>query len=186
MLYRFSHIFAVVAISLAAGVLVTAQPPGPAAADNRTSVLAGPGEDKDRPKSFRETLVKLRIQQEKKEFNQMIARGEEALQISTELENAFAQNGRLTERELVKVAAVEKLVKKIRSELGGDDDSDKDERPKSREIPVSRGEAVKSLRSTAVELIEELKKTTRFSISAAAIETSNAVIRLARFLRIAK
>jgi hypothetical protein len=45
---------------------------------------------------------------------------------------------------------------------------------------------VKSFRAAAVGLFDELKKTTRFTISAAAIQSANAVVKLARFLRISK
>jgi hypothetical protein len=154
-------------------------------ADNRSSIFSGPGDDKaDRPKGFKETLEKMRIDREKKEFGEMIERGEVALKLSEELEMAYAQNGRLTDRELDKLATVEKLVKKIRSELGGDDDEE--DKDKSDSQPMLPAEAVKNFRSTTVKLFDELKKTTRFSISAAAIKTSNAVLKLARVLRVAR
>jgi len=183
MFHRVSRILAAAAVVLTASVFICAQ----TAADGRTSVLAPPGEDRNRPKSFAETMEKLRIEKEKKEYDQMIARGEEVLKISGELEDAYAQNGRLSEREIAKVETVEKLVKKIRSELGGDDDdAEKIDRSLPEEKRLSPGDAVKSLRSTTVALFDQLKKTTRFTISAAAIQTSNAVIKIARFLRIAR
>lgn len=181
---RFSRILpAAAAIGLMASGFVCAQ----TSADDRSSIFGKPAEDKNRPKTFVEMLEKLRIEKEKKEFDQMIARSEEVLKISSELENAFAQNGRLSGREISKVETVEKLVKKIRSELGGDDDEgEKSERYQPEEKRLSHGDAIKTLRSTTVELFDQLKKTTRFTISAAAIQTSNAVIKIARFLRIAK
>ncbi len=183
MSFGFSRIFAAAANVKMAGIFVCGQ----TSADERSSIYGKPADDKDRPKTFAEMLEKLRIQKEKKEFDQMIARGEEVLKISTELENAYAQNGRLSDREFAKVETVEKLVKKIRTELGGDDDDgDKDETSRPDEKRLSPGDAIKSLRSTTVELFDQLKKTTRFTISAAAIQTSNAVIKIARFLRIAK
>ncbi len=182
MVLRLSNYFTVAALLLMGCVFAAGQ-----SADGSSSIYGKSNEDRDRPKGIAETLQKFRIQKAKKEFDQMIARGEEAQKISSELENAFAQNGRLSEREIAKVETVEKLVKKIRSELGGDDDdNDKTERTQSEENPISHGDAIKSLRSTTVELFEQLKKTTRFTISAAAIQTSNAVIRLARLLRISK
>lgn len=153
-------------------------------ADNRTP-MPGRGEaEDDRPKGFRETLEKLRIEKEKKEFDQMIERGGEVLKISENLEKAYEQNGRLTEREMTQLATAEKLVKQIRSELGGDgEDEDK---PAAGELPPPSDEAVKSFRKTIVRLFDELKKTSRFTVSAAAIQTSNVAIRLVRFLRLAK
>lgn len=151
-------------------------------ADGRTPIHPDKEDVRDRPKSMLETLERLRIQKEKKEYDKMIGRGEEALKISAELETSFAASGRLTEKEVSKIAAVEKIVRLIRGDLGGDDD---DERSAVQEgKSLSLADAVKSLRSTTVALFDELKKTSRFTISAAAIHTSNVVLRLARFLRI--
>ncbi|MEJ7623044.1 MAG: hypothetical protein WKF34_03545 [Pyrinomonadaceae bacterium] len=151
-------------------------------ADNRTP-MPGRGEaEDDRPKSFRETLEKLRIEREKKEFDQMIERGGEVLKISEDLEKAYVKNGRLTEREMSKLATVENLVKKIRGELGGDGDDD--DKPNLTDVPLPSEQAVKSFRSTIIKLFDELKKTSRFSISAAAIQSSNAAIKIVRFLRL--
>jgi hypothetical protein len=154
-------------------------------ADDKGSIRVKAGEkDDDRPKGFRETLEKLRIEKDKKDHDQMIERGEEAVKISEQLEKAFAANGRLTDKEIEKLAAVEKIVKKIRNELGGDDDGESDEPTRPNGQTFSPAVAVKFLRSSTVTLFDELKKTTRFTISATAIQSSNAVLKLARFLRL--
>ena len=149
--------------------------------------LGKPGDSKDdTPKNFKEMLDKMRIEKDKKDHDQMVERGEEVLKLSEDLEKTVDQNGRLTEKDYAKVATVEKLVKKIRSELGGDDDDGAvdDEPLKPQSKPLSPMDAVKSLRSTTEKMFDELKKTTRFTISATAIQTTNAVLRLARFLKI--
>lgn len=157
-------------------------------ADNKASIVPKTGDDErdDRPKGIKESLEKMRIDKEKKEHGEMLGRGEEALKISEQLEAAFVQNGKLSEKEYSKVATVEKIVKKIRSDLGGDDGDEEKDQVGNRENKYSPADAVKSLRSTTIALFDELKKTTRFTISAAAIQTSNAVLKLARFLRISK
>jgi hypothetical protein len=159
------------------------------AADNKSPIISKPGEDSDdHPKSFKETMQKLRIEREKKDYDEMIDRGEEALKLSEELEKAYERNGKLTPSEVNKLATVEKLVKKIRSELGGDDDDESENKAgnqfASPDKKLSAADAIKSFRATTVKLFDELKKTTRFTISAAAIQTSNAVLKLTRFLRI--
>jgi hypothetical protein len=154
------------------------------AADNTPMNRPGDFDKDDRPQGIRDTLEKLRIEKEKKEFDRMIERGEQAAKIAAELEVALTNNGRLTEKEKAKLASVEKLAKQIRSDLGGDDEddsADKEERPS-----LSIAEAVKSLRSTTENLFKELKRSTRFTISATAIYSSNAVLRLARFMRVAQ
>lgn len=166
---------------LAGSVLVSAQ-----AADGGPLIPKATQDRDDHPKSFKEILTKLRIEKEKKEFDEMLDRGEEALKISEELEKAFEQNGRLNTQEINKLVAVEKLVKKIRKDLGGDDDEEGDSKGVAATTPIAQGDAVKTFRSTTVKLFEELKKTTRFTVSAAAIQASNAVLKLARILRIAR
>lgn len=148
------------------------------------SIFPKPIRKDDHPKSFKETIEKMRIDREKKDYQEMLDRGEEVLKITEELEKAVDQNGRLTHREIAKIASVEKLVKRIRGELGGnDEDDDKASREDTQKNRLSPTEAVKTLRSATAALIDELKKTTRFSISAAAIQSSNAVLRVAKFLR---
>lgn len=176
MLSRISHLLITSLLVVIATVSGAAQ-----TADNTSSVIPKPGDSRDdHPKSFRETLVKMRIEQEKKEYQEMLDRGTEVLKLTEELEEAIAERGSFTQREFAKVATVEKLVKKIRGELGGDDDDDKDQGFRR----LSPLEAVRTLRQATFGLIDELKKTSRFTISAAAIQSSNAVLRLARFLRI--
>jgi hypothetical protein len=138
----------------------------------------------EHPKSIRDSLEKMRIEKEKKEFDRMIERGEQAVRIAAELETALATNGRLTEKEKVKLASVEKLAKQIRNDLGGDDDDEAEE--PSRGLALSVSEAVRNLRSSAENLFRELKRSSRFTISAAAIYSSNTVLRLARFMRVAQ
>ncbi len=178
MLFRFTQLLIISAVILTGGFSAFAQN-----ADNTSSVIPRSSDNKeDQPKSFRETLVKMRIEQEKKDYKEMLDRGNEALKLTEELEKAVEDSGTLTQREFAKVASVEKLVKRIRGELGGDDD-DKDQKI-DQPSRLSPKEAVKTLRKATLSLIDELKKTTRFSISAAAIQSTNAVLRLARFLKI--
>jgi hypothetical protein len=47
-------------------------------------------------------------------------------------------------------------------------------------------DAVNTLKETTATLFDELKRTSRFSISAAAIQSSNAAIKITRFLRFGK
>lgn len=176
--FRFSLLFLLIvsgaAVAFGQGIGADGRPMTGSSNNNK--------DNDERPKSFRETLEKLRIEKEKKDYDQMIERGEEAVKISENLERAYEQNGRLTDREIAQLAEAEKLVKKIRSELGGDgDDEDK---PTEGEQPPSQKEAVKSFRTTVAKLFGELKKTSRFTISAAAIQTSNAAIKIARFLKL--
>lgn len=171
-----SKLLLIVAI-LSGGSYASAQ----TAADNTSMGRPGVSDRDERPSSIRDSLEKMRIEREKKDFDRMIERGEEAVKIAAELEGALLNKGRLTEKEMSKLASVEKLAKQIRNELGGDDD---DELKNPSTIPSANvAETIKSLRDSAEDLFRELKKISRFTISATAIQCSNAVLRLARFAR---
>lgn len=135
------------------------------------------------PRSIQETLQKMRIDKEKKDFAEMLDHGDEALKITTQLEKSVGDSGKLSADDIARLARVEKLAKKIREELGGNNDEADDEDSKG--MP-SLADAIKTLQSSTVVLYSELKKTTRFTISAAAIQSTNAVLRLTRLLKITK
>ncbi len=135
-------------------------------------------EKEEYPKTVKETLAKGRIDREKKEFQQLIERGEEAVEISSELDKSFTKQKKLSSEDQKKLDRLEKLIKKIRDELGGDDDDEVDENK-----PSSMSVALKMMRETSLNLVDTIKQSTRYSISVAAIESSNALLKIVRFLR---
>jgi hypothetical protein len=150
----------------------------------------GKPKEEDFPKGIKETLVKQRIEQEKKEHQELLKRGDEALQLSTDLEKSFADNNTLTLEDQKKLERLEKIVKKIRKELGGDDDNDGDEKVFEKDSvlknPSTAQSAFKVLQESTVKLVNELKKSTRHTISVIAIQSSNLLLKAVRFLRFTK
>lgn len=142
------------------------------------STPSGKPRNEDFPKSIKETLKKHEIERNKKDHEKMLENGEEAVRLSEELVIAFEKNHQLSTADVEKLERLEKLVKKIRSELGGDDE-DEPEKTKPSTLEV----AIKTLRKTTVNLLDELKKTTRYSISAVAIQSSNSLLDIVRLLR---
>ncbi len=147
-----------------------------------------------REENICEQLEKLRIAHEKKEHDEMVSRAEEALKLSEELERSIVANPQLNERDREKLQSFEKLVRKIRSELGAKDvEADPDETDTKDTESVDDGvdhsppndvvSGFKVLRESTIQLVNEIRKSTRFTISAAAITTSNAVLKLTRILR---
>ena len=150
-------------------------------------------EDRKDPEaqSFEDLVVKQQITRRKKEYDEMLKRGEDALKLSEDLETSVESKDSFSTSDFQKLQELEKVVSKIRDDLGGDDEGDKFDvasEADSSETDARRDvlSAVKFLRTSTVKLVDELKKSTRFSISVAAIQTSNAVIRFARFLRLKK
>lgn len=153
-----------------------------AAAQFDVSTPSGNPRKEELPPSIKENLAKGRIEQEKKEYEELLTRADEALKLSGDLEKSFAANNKLSSADLKKLEKLEKVVKKIRKDLGGDDDDD----AADEKAPSTVESAFKSLRDNTTKLFDELKKSTRYTISALAIQSSNALLKVVRFLRFAK
>ena len=133
-------------------------------------------------------LAKQRAERDKKDHREMLERGERALQLANQLEASFTETKSLSVEDRARLESLEQMVKKIRKELGADDDDDEDSGERVSSVDESRPstveEAFKYLQTTTIKLVDELKKTTRFTISAIAIQSSTNVLRLVKFLRL--
>jgi len=140
------------------------------------------------PKGIKENLAKSRIDREKKDYEEMLSQGDEAAKLSEELEKSFFLNKRLSAEDRKKLERLERLSKKIREELGGkDEDKSEDNGDVNRDEKVSSfSEAFDKLKNLSAKLSGELKKTSRYTVSAIAIESSNTFLKLVRFLRQSK
>lgn len=160
------------------------------AQDATDTRYSGTKQKEDLPKNLREMLSKKRIEQEKKEHDELLKRGDEALEISGQLEQSFEQHQQLSSIDKERLDYLAVLVKKIRKEIGAEDDeTDNDAKNQDvtvEEKPSNLEAAFKALQSTTVKLVNELKKTTRFSISAIAVQSSNTLLRIVRFIRSGK
>ncbi|HUR97122.1 MAG TPA: hypothetical protein VMZ26_03530 [Pyrinomonadaceae bacterium] len=153
------------------------------------SVRSSRQQREDPPLGLKEMLAKQKAERDKKDHEALLERGDEALRLTQQLENSFAEKKGLSQQDRTRLESLEKVVGKIRKELGGDDDADdavNSVQPADEPKPSTMEEAFKYLQSTTVKLVDELKKTTRFSISAIAIQSSNTVLKLVRFLRVKK
>jgi hypothetical protein len=129
-----------------------------------------------------ELLLRQCFKRQQSEYDDLLENGDEAVKLSTELEKRVEKTQNLASDDQKKLERLEKLFKKIRSSLGGDDDDPSPDEDK----PMSVKAAVSTLNEKAVALLSELKKTTRYSISVAAIHSSNAIIRLVKYIRFGK
>ena len=132
-------------------------------------------------KIVKEMLAKAQSEREKKEHKELLDRADAALELSDELEKVFDQRHHVAADDK-RLVELEKVVKKIRDDLGGDEE-DEDEADATDEGPKDVKDAFLALRKSTLQLVDEVKKTTRFSISVAAIRSSNSVLKLVRFLR---
>ena len=147
-----------------------------------------PQQKEELPKNIQETMAKQRIEREKKDYEELLQRSEEAVKLSEELEKSFSNSNKVTTEDQKKLDRLEKLVKKIRTELGGDDDENEKEvsEKEKPDQPSTLVSAFKTLQSSASQLFSEIKKSTRYSVSVVAIQTSNALLKLVKFIRFGK
>jgi hypothetical protein len=181
---RLANAFAVLIAILTASAVstytqVTAPTPLELFPDNRPR--------REQPKSIEDTLAKLQIEKSKKEHEELLERGEEAARIIEKIETNYAKTSAFSSKDREDLDRLEKVVRKIRNDLGGDSD-DKAANELEREIASdsTEGGAFKYLKDATTKLVAELKRSTRYSISAVAIQASNGVITIARFLRLRK
>lgn len=128
--------------------------------------------------TVREQLIKLCIKENKKEFERLVERTEEIAKLTDELKTSYDENQSLTSKDKEKLERVQDLVKKVRSELRAS--SDKDDK---KDLPKTVVDALNELQESASNLLVEIKKTTRHSVSLVAIKSSNTVMKIVKFLR---
>lgn len=154
------------------------------AQDASSSTSRPSASPEDAPESFRENLAKLRIKAEQKEFDELIQRGEQALKLSNEIYKDFEEKKNLTLTDTKKLEQLEKVVKKIRQDLGAKDESNTvDEEDNSLK---TLGNIISNIKETTENLLSELKKTTRHSISVVAVQSSNTLLKLVKFVKFNK
>jgi len=152
--------------------------------DASNNPMSGRRGAKDEVRTVQEMLAKQRAIQDKKDHEEMLKRGEEAAELSKQLDKAFEQKNELSRQDKQKLDSLEKIVTKIRRELGGGDDDSEDAESAGYAKLSTAKEASNILKATTIKLVDELKKTSRFSISVMAIQSSNSVLKLVKFLRL--
>lgn len=133
-----------------------------------------------RSRPLRESLYRMRVDRDKKDHDEMMARASEVLYRTRRFAASVESAGGVTKNDKDEIAAIEKLAKQILKQLGGDDGDYKAAAGKN---PMSSVTAAQSLKEATAELNEELEKISRFTISTAAIQSSNEVLWLARYIR---
>ncbi len=132
------------------------------------------------PDSIKEKMLQMKIEDEKEDFKELVARSEEVVKLTEEIEVSFKEHKKLTTDDKDKLSKVEDLLEKIRKELRADKDKEKVKAPKSILL------AIQALRKDTVTLLDEIKKTSRHSISVVAIQSTNTVLKIVQFLRFGK
>lgn len=134
------------------------------------------------PIGFREKLIKIRIDEDKEDFNKLISRTETVSKLSKEIHASYERNNTLTPKDWSKLKEIKKLLKKIRRKLSAKNDGKKMLNRK----PKSLADAINELRENTAFLLKEIRKTNRYSISVAVVQSSNTAWKLVKFIRLKK
>lgn len=169
---KVTQILFLIALSVALSICVSAQTADSNSPDSATN-------SKDLPEGLKENLAKLRIKSEEKDYQELIEQSEEAARLSSEIHNSLENNRNISADNLKKLDRLEKLVKKIRSELGAKNDDSADSLTEKEILP----DEGKNLAELTSNLVSEIKKIGRYTISVVAIESSNSLLKLVKFLR---
>jgi len=121
---------------------------------------------------------KLLLKEEKKQYDENVARAREVSQLGSQVQESFAAKKLFNSDDGKKLERLEKLTRKIRNEAGG---SESDAEVK--DIPSELEAAVKRLAAVADELYKLVEKTPRHVVSAAVIDQANKLIGLVQRLR---
>ena len=127
-----------------------------------------------------EIRSKLLIKEEKKRYDENLARAHEVSDLASQLSKAYVSRKSFTAEDGKKLERLEKLTKRIRNEAGGSD-SEKD--AETKDISARTEETVKCMAEVAEELNKLVEKTPRNVISAAVIDQANRLIVITQHLR---
>jgi hypothetical protein len=152
-------------------------------AQSRTSVPQPSPEDKhDRDLDFGSRVSEMRtllaLKEEKKAYEENVARAKEAEQLASDLKASYEAKDAFTPEDQKRLERLEKLTRRIRNEAGGSETKDG-----ATDLPETLKSAVLSLADMAEGLCKEVKKTPRRILSASIIGKANKLIGVIRFVR---
>ena len=122
--------------------------------------------------------AKRMLNEEKKEYDDNLARAHEAADLATQLAGAYEAKQAFNSADSKKLERLEKLTKKIRNEAGGSETD-----PDVKEIPSAMDAAVKRVAELADELRKLVESTPRHVISASVIDEANKLLGVIQHVR---
>ncbi len=136
----------------------------------------------DAPQGVRDMLIRMQIEKAKKDFQERLDRAERATKLSHQIGASVEKTSKVSNEDRERIDDLEKITKDLLDDLGGDA-GDLINEVTDQDTGKTPAATAKELENAVAIMAAELKKTTRFTISAAAIESSGAVLRIARVLR---
>lgn len=176
--FRLAMIVSTVLLFPVAAWAQTTPKPGPAPSDPPTPTNNKKEFDVDFGTPESEMRAKLLLKEEKKQYDENIARAREASELGSQVKESFETKKLLNSEDSKRLERLEKLARKIRNEAGGSESN-----AELKDIPGQIDLAVKRMYETAGELYKLVEKTPRHVVSAAVIDQANKLIGLVQLVR---
>lgn len=126
-----------------------------------------------------EMMARREIKFREKARQENLDRAHEAAQLGAQLHDAYVKNSSLSREDWKKLERLEKLTRRVRSEVGGADD----EAAQERETPHQIDDALARIAALSEEMSKGVEKTPRQVISMPLIEKTNELLGVIRFVR---
>ena len=126
-----------------------------------------------------EMRSKLEIKEEKKKYDEHVARAKEVSQLASQISTSYDTHKTLSSDDEKKFERLMKLTKRIRNDAGGGDNND----DLDKDIPAGMDETLKKVSEMADELEKLDEGTPRNVISAAVIDQANKLLGVLQHVR---
>jgi len=126
-----------------------------------------------------EMRKKLEIKEEKKRYDEHVARAKEVSQLASQVSHSYETHKALSAEDDKRIERLEKLTKRIRNDSGGAENRD----DVDRDIPEGMDQTLKKISEMANELEKLVENTPRNVVSAAVIDQANKMLWLIQHIR---
>jgi len=126
-----------------------------------------------------EMRSKLEIKEEKKKYDEHVARAKEVNQLATKISESYEAHKLLSSDDGKRLERLEKLTKRIRNDAGGENDANE----ASDDVPSGMEDRIKKVSSMAEELQKLVENTPRNVVSAAVIDQANKLLCIIQHVR---
>lgn len=127
-----------------------------------------------------EMRSKLEIKEEKKKYDEHLARAKEAAELASQISHSFLTNKSMSSEDQKRFERLEKLTKRIRTDAGGENKADAD----LEDIPAGMDQTLKRISEMADQLQKLVENTPRNVVSAAVIDQANKLLTLIQHTRV--
>ena len=127
-----------------------------------------------------EMRSKLEIKEEKKKYDEHVARSKEVADLASQISHSFETNKSMTSEDQKRFERLEKLTKRIRNDAGGENKADAE----LEDVPAGMDQTLKKISEMADELQKLVENTPRNVVSAAVIDQANKLLTLIQRIRV--